>query len=311
MRIGFIGLGNMGRHMARHLIHAGHLVTVYDTRPEAAAEHLALGARWAESPADCARNAEFLITMLPNPRIVEDVLLRGGAAEALPPGALWIDMSTSTPASAERVAAEILDARGVRRLDAPVSGMARGAEAGKLQIFVGGADDDFRIALPALEAMGDPDKILHVGPLGAGYTVKLMINLLWFSHLVATSEVLAMGVKAGVDLGVLRSSLLASPAASNFLENDVLCVLADGDYDDSFAMVLACKDLGLAVDLGRDLGVSTELSALVEQIYRRSKAQHGDLAGEMSPVRLYEALAGREFRLPNPTAAFDDAAYAV
>jgi 3-hydroxyisobutyrate dehydrogenase len=303
MRIGFIGLGNMGRHMARHLIHAGHLLTVHDTRPEPAAEHLALGARWADTPADCARDAEFLVTMLPTPRIVEDVLLRGGAAGALPEGALWIDMSTSTPAAAERVAAEVLDARGVRRLDAPVSGMARGAEAGTLQIFVGGADDDFRIALPVFEALGDPDRVLHVGPPGAGYTVKLMINLLWFSHLVATSEVLAMGVKAGVDLGVLRSSLLASPAASHFLENDIMCVLADGDYDDSFAMALACKDLGLAVDLGRDLGVSTELSALVEQIYRRSKAQHGDLAGEMSPVRLYEALAGREFRLPSPATA--------
>ncbi|MFJ9250504.1 NAD(P)-dependent oxidoreductase [Streptomyces sp. NPDC101776] len=308
MRIGFIGLGNMGRHMARHLIHAGHLVTVHDMRSEAASEHLALGAHWADTPAACAHDAEVLITMLPNPRVVEDVLLRGGAAEALPEGALWIDMSTSTPAAADRVAAEVLDRRAVRRLDAPVSGMARGAEAGMLQIFVGGTADDFRMCLPVFEAMGDPGKVLHVGPLGAGYTVKLMINLLWFSHLVATSEVLAMGVKAGVDLGVLRNSLLASPAASHFLENDILCVLADGDYDDSFAMMLACKDLGLAVDLGRDLGVATELSALVEQIYRRSKAQHGDLAGEMSPVRLYEALAGREFRLPHPSAAPDGAA---
>ncbi|MER5792838.1 NAD(P)-dependent oxidoreductase [Streptomyces sp. NPDC001980] len=303
MRIGFIGLGNMGRHMARHLIQAGHLVTVHDSRPEAAAEHLALGARWAGTPAECVADAELLVTMLPNPRIVEEVLLRGGAAEALPEGALWVDMSTSTPAVADRIAADVLDRRGVRRLDAPVSGMARGAEAGRLQIFVGGAADDFLTCLPVFEAMGDPDKVLHVGPPGAGYTVKLMINLLWFTHLVATSEVLAMGTKAGVDLGVLRSSLLASPAASHFLEQDLLSVLVDGDYDDSFAMVLACKDLGLAVDLGRDLGVATELSALVEQIYRRSKAEHGDLAGEMSPVRLYEALAGREFRLPRPEEA--------
>lgn len=303
MRIGFIGLGNMGRHMARHLIHAGHLVTVHDSRPEAAVEHLALGARWADTPAACVADAELLITMLPNPRVVESVLLHGGAAGALPEGALWIDMSTSTPAVADRIAADVLDRRGVRRLDAPVSGMARGAKAGRLQIFVGGEADDFRMCLPALEAMGDPDKVLHVGPLGAGYTVKLMINLLWFTHLVATSEVLAMGTKAGVDLGVLRGSLLASPAASHFLEQDLLSVLVDGDYDDSFAMVLACKDLGLAVDLGRDLGVPTELSALVEQIYRRSKAQHGDLAGEMSPVRLYEAMAGREFRLPRPEEA--------
>ncbi|MGW7269129.1 NAD(P)-dependent oxidoreductase [Streptomyces sp. NPDC054864] len=303
MRIGFIGLGNMGRHMARHLIRAGHEVTVHDSRPEAAAEHVALGAIWAETAAQCASHAEVLVTMLPNPRVVEDVLLRGGVADALPAGSMWIDMSTSTPGAADRVAAEVLDRRGVRRLDAPVSGMAHGAEAGMLQIFVGGDAADFEEALPVLRVMGDAGRILHVGPLGAGYTVKLMINLLWFSHLTASSEVLAMGVKAGVDLGTLRNALLASPAASNFLERDIMCVLADGDYDDSFAMALACKDLGLAVDLGRDLGVSTELSALVEQIYRRAKFRHGDLAGEMTPVRLYEELAGREFRLGAGVAA--------
>jgi 3-hydroxyisobutyrate dehydrogenase len=289
MRIGFVGLGNMGRHMARHLILAGHQVTVHDVREKAAEEHVALGATWATAPAECAAAADFFITMVPTPRVVEDVMLRAGAAAALPQGALWIDMSTSTPAAAEHV--------GIRRLDAPVSGMARGAEAGALQIFVGGDAEDFALALPLLHVMGDPSKVLHVGGLGAGYTVKLMINLLWFCHLVATSEVLAMGVKAGVDLAVLRDSLLASPAASHFLDSDVLCVLNDGDYDDSFAMMLACKDLGLAVDLGRDLGVSTELSALVEQIYRRARAQYGDLAGEMSPVRLYESLAGKQFRL--------------
>jgi 3-hydroxyisobutyrate dehydrogenase len=297
MRIGFIGLGNMGRPMARNLISAGHVLTVHDVHEAAAAEHVALGARWAASAAECASEVDVLITMLPNPRIVEDVLVREGAARALPPGALWIDMSTSTPAAAERVA-EVFD---IRRLDAPVSGMAKGAEAGTLQIFVGGHPADFGQALPLLMAMGEADKILHVGPHGSGYTVKLMINLLWFCHLVATSEVLAVGVKAGVDLGVLRAALLTSPAASNFLENDMMSVLASGDYDDSFAMALACKDLGLAVDLGRDVGVSTELSAMVEQIYRRAKAQYGDHAGEMTPVRLYESLAGKEFRLPEPT----------
>ena len=301
MKIGFIGLGNMGRHMARHLILAGYDVTVHDVRSEAAVEHLQLGARWVDSPAACAEGADVLITMLPTPRIIEDVLVRGGAGAALTPGALWLDMSTSTPATARRVASEVLEGRGVRQLDAPVSGMARGAEAGTLQIFVGGDVADFQYALPVLAVLGDPEKILHVGGAGQGYTVKLMINLLWFSQVVATSEVLAMGVKAGVDLGVLRSALLASPAASHFLEHDVLSVLVDGDYDDSFALVLACKDLGLAIDLGRDVGVPTELSALVEQVFRRAKAQYGELAGEMSPVRLYESLAGKQFRLPSPT----------
>jgi 3-hydroxyisobutyrate dehydrogenase len=298
MQIGFIGLGNMGGHMARNLIEAGYPVVVHDVRESSAAQHTALGATWAATPADCAAKADVLITMLPNPRIVEDVMLRGGAAAALPEGALWIDMSTSTPEAARRVIEEVLEPRGLRMLDAPVSGMAKGARTGTLQIFVGGAEADFARALPVLEVMGDPQKIMRVGGQGSGYTVKLMINLLWFAHLVASSEVLAMGVKAGVDLGVLRSALLASPAASNFLENDIMGILESGDYDESFAMVLACKDLGLAVDLGRDVGVSTELSALVEQIYRRAKARYGDLSGEMVPVKLYEELAGQDFRLP-------------
>ncbi|MEV7324629.1 NAD(P)-dependent oxidoreductase [Streptomyces sp. NPDC093970] len=305
MQIGFIGLGNMGGHMARNLIEAGYRLVVHDAREASAAQHTALGATWAATPADCAAKADVLITMLPNPRIVEDVMLRGGAAAALPQDALWIDMSTSTPEAARRVIAEVLEPRGLRMLDAPVSGMAKGARTGTLQIFVGGAEADFTRALPVLEVMGEPRKIMRVGNQGSGYTVKLMINQLWFSHLVASSEVLAMGVKAGVDLGVLRSALLASPAASNFLENDILGILESGDYDESFAMVLACKDLGLSVDLGRDVGVSTELSALVEQIYRRAKARYGDLSGEMIPVKLYEEMAGQDFRLagPEPTQA--------
>ena len=308
MTTGFIGLGNMGGPMAANLLRAGLPVMVHDARREAARELEELGAVWAESPAACAAEAQTLITMLPNPRIVTEVMLGAdGAAAALRPGTLWIDMSTSTPEAANRVRQQVLDAAGVRVLDAPVSGMAKGARTGTLQIFAGGHAEDFRSALPHLEILGDPQRILHVGGHGAGYAVKLMINLLWFSHLVATSEVLAMGVKAGVRLEVLRDSLLASPAASNFLENDIRCVLEEGDYDESFAMVLACKDLGLAVDLGREVGVPTELSALVEQIYRRAKAQYGDQSGEMIPVRLYEEIAGVPFRVPAQSEVEPDA----
>jgi 3-hydroxyisobutyrate dehydrogenase len=125
-----------------------------------------------------------------------------------------------------------------------------------------------------------------------------MINLLWFGHLALTAEVLSTGVRAGVDLGVLRRCLLASPAASNFLERDVLSVLERGDYDDSFALALACKDLGLAVDLARQAGVPAEVSALVEQIYRRARAQYGDSGGEMLPIKLLEDLTSTPLRLP-------------
>jgi 3-hydroxyisobutyrate dehydrogenase len=295
VKIGFIGLGNMGGPMSRNLIAAGYDVAVHDVRREAAEEHVDMGATWRATPRETGTDRDVVITMLPTPRHVESVLLGpDGLLDGLAPGAVWIDMSTSVPDDKVRTAA--LD-RGVHVLDAPVSGMAKGARAGTLQIFTGGDRAVFDRVRPVLDVMGDPERVLHVGPNGAGYAVKLMINLLWFSHLVATTEVLTIGVKAGVDLGVLRRSLIASPANSNFLQNDVLSVLRDGDYDESFAIALACKDLGLAIDLARSTGVPAELSALVEQVYRRARATYGDLAGEMTPVKLWEDLTGTPLRL--------------
>jgi 3-hydroxyisobutyrate dehydrogenase len=304
MRVGFIGLGHMGGPMSRHVLAAGHDLVVHDTRREAATELEAAGATWAASPRETGADREVVITMLPTPGHVEQVLLGpDGLLSGLPAGSVWMDMSTSIPAVADRVRA--LSEHGVcgpvQVLDAPVSGMAAGARAGTLQVFVGGEAQTFRRVRPLLEAMGDPDRIVYVGGHGAGYTVKLMINLLWFAHLVATAEVLTIGTQAGVDLATLRRCLLASPAASNFLQNDVLSVLAHGDYDESFALALACKDLGLAVDLAGQVGVPAELSALIEQVYRRARAQYGDTGGEMLPIKLYEDLT-RPLRLPGKPA---------
>jgi 3-hydroxyisobutyrate dehydrogenase len=294
--VGFIGLGSMGSGMTRNLQKSGYDLVVHDIRAESAAALLAGGARWAESPAEVAAHSDLVITMLPTPRHISDVVLgNAGILAGIADGGTWIDMSTSVPEVADRVRAE-QDGRGLHVLDAPVSGMSVGAADGTLQIFVGGEADDVERVRPVLEAMGDPDRILHVGGHGAGYATKLMINQLWFSHLVATAEVLAIGVKAGVDLGVLREALIASPANSTFVERDVLSILDHGDYDEGFAIALACKDLGLSVDLARAVGVPAELSALVEQIYRRARASYGDRAGEMTPVRLYEDLLGQDLR---------------
>ena len=308
MRVGFIGLGRMGGPMSGNVLAAGHDLIVHDIREAAAAPLLAAGAAWAATPRQAAAGRDIVITSLPTPRDVESVLLgdgslpaAGGLLDGLGPGSIWVDMSTSVPQVADRVRA-LAEPRGIAVLDAPVSGMTAGARAGNLQIFVGGTELDYRRARPVLEAMGDPDRICHVGPHGAGYTVKLMLNLLWFAHLCATAEVLAIGVAAGVELGTLRASLLASPAASHFVEFDVLSVLNDGDYDEGFALALACKDLGLAVDLARATGVPAELSALVEQIYRRARAQYGDAGGEMLPIKLIEDLTGTPLRLPAATA---------
>jgi 3-hydroxyisobutyrate dehydrogenase len=296
MKVGFIGLGQMGGPMSRNVLAAGHDLVVHDLRREAATELVEAGAVWADTAAGAAAGREIVITSLPGPSQVEEIWMKEkGLLGALEAGAIWADMSTSVPAVANQVRG-LAEPRGVHVIDAPVSGMTAGARAGTLQIFVGGTDADYRRARPVLEAMGDPDRIRHVGPHGAGYTVKLMLNLLWFAHLCASAEVLSIGVAAGVDLAVLRESLLASPAASHFLESDVLSVLRDGDYDEGFALALACKDLGLAVDLARAVGVPAEVSALVEQIYRRARAQYGDLGGEMLPVKLLEDLTGTQLR---------------
>jgi 3-hydroxyisobutyrate dehydrogenase len=297
VRVGFIGLGHMGAPMSANILAAGYDLVVHDVREDAAADLLAAGATWASSPRAAGAGRDVVITMLPTPRHVADVLLGpDGLLDGLAPGAIWVDMSTSVPEVADQVRA-LAEPRQVAVLDAPVSGMSVGAKAGTLQIFVGGDAAVFDRVRPLLTAMGDPDRIIHVGGNGAGYTVKLMLNLLWFSHLAATAEVLTVGVRAGVDLGMLRNCLLASPAASYFLERDVLSVLERGDYDDSFALALACKDLGLAVDLARQVGVPAEVSALVEQIYRRARAQYGDTGGEMLPIKLLEDLTGTNLRL--------------
>lgn len=295
--VGFIGLGSMGAGMTRNLQRAGYPLVVNDLRPESADELVAGGAVWAGSAAEVAAASDLVITMLPTPRHVADAVSGpGGVLEGIADGGTWIDMSTSVPEVADAVRAATAD-RGLHVLDAPVSGMSVGAASGMLQIFVGGDAADVERLRPVFEAMGDPDRILHVGPNGAGYAVKLMINQLWFSHLVATAEVLAVGVKAGVDLGVLRDALVASPANSTFVERDVLSILEHGDYDEGFAMALACKDLGLSIDLARSVGVSVELSAIVEQVFRRARTLHGDRAGEMTPFRLYEDMVGHPLRL--------------
>jgi 3-hydroxyisobutyrate dehydrogenase len=286
----------MGSGMTRNLQAAGFPLVVTDLRRESAAELIAGGARWAETPREVAATSDLVITMLPTPKHVAAVAAGAdGLVAGLPDGGTWVDMSTSVPDVLDAVRIEQAG-RGLHLLDAPVSGMSVGAAAGMLQIFIGGDAADVARLRPVFEAMGDPERILHVGGHGAGYAVKLMINQLWFSHLVATAEVLSVGVAAGVDLGVLRDALIASPANSTFVSRDVLSILDHGDYDEGFAIALACKDLGLSVDLARSVGMPVELSSLVEQIFRRARAQYGDRAGEMTPVRLYEELLGRDLR---------------
>lgn len=293
-RVAFVGLGRMGSHMCRHVCEAGYEVSGFDLDACAVRRAASHGARAASSLPDCLEGAGVLVTSLPGPPQVDAVLSE--ALGLLAPGSLVIEMSTSSLEVGRR-AQDLAHSRGIELVDAPVAGQTIGAEAGTLAIYVGGTPAAFSRARPLLHAIGAPERIFHVGADGSGYTVKLLLNLMWFVQAVATAEALTIGVKAGVELDKLHEALVQSPANSVFIERDVRMVLDHGDYDEGFFMSLVTKDLALAVDLARDVGVPVELAALVEQVHRRARAVYGDAAGELSALRLYEDVAGVQLRL--------------
>jgi 3-hydroxyisobutyrate dehydrogenase len=294
-RIAFIGLGHMGGPMCARVVAAGFPVAAYDLQTRALTAAVAAGASAARSAADAARTAGVVVTMLPGPAQVEDVLLgSGGVLAALPAGGLVIDMSTSSAAVGRRVA-EAAHAQGSAFVDAPVADALRAAE-GMLNVFVGGAPADVARARPVLEAMGDPERIWHVGPAGAGYATKLLVNLQWFVHAAAAAEALVVGARAGLDVRTLHGVLASGPGRSSFIEHEALEVLEAGEYGERFPLGLVAKDLALVLDLARETGIETPVSAATGLIYERARERFGDHGGEMGAVRLHEELAQTELR---------------
>lgn len=287
MKVAFIGTGSMGGGMSRNLALAGVDITVFDLNEESLAKPVEAGAKAAASALECVVGADVLITMLPTPAAIEAVMISGGVASALKNGALWVDMSTSIPEPANRVAAMAKE-KNLRLIDAPVSGFATGAANGGLSIFAGGDVADIAEAKPLFDIMGNPERFFNCGKRGTGYAVKLVLNMLWYDYFVSSVEALMLGIKSGVDLEVLRTALVGSPVNSVILEKDIIPLLRDGDYDEGFAVALVCKDMGLAVDLARSVGLPLEVSATVEQIYRRARARYGDKAGELIAAKMYE-----------------------
>ena len=295
VRVGFVGLGQMGAPMCARVAAAGFDVTAFDLREEAVRAAVDAGARAGDGAAACARGADVLITVLPGAPEVEDVLLGGGdALAALGRGAVAVDMGTGAAETGRR----LLDAarpRGIGVVDAPVADALRAPE-GLLAIFVGGNAADVERVRPVLEAMGDPDRIIHVGPHGAGYTVKHLVNLQWFVHAAAAAEAVAVGVRAGLEVEALHRALATGPSRSSFLEHEALEVLRDGDYGERFPLGLVAEDLRYTLDLMRGTGVPVALSERVLELYEQARASLGDAAGEMAIVQLYEQLAGTPLR---------------
>ena len=187
-------------------------------------------------------------------------------------------------------------------MEAPVSFLAKapiGASrnSAQLQIFVGGTTEHFEQHLPLFRALGGmPEQIYHAGTTGAGYGIKVLLNLLWFIYAAGTSEVLAIGSKLGLDLRVLQQALCASPSQSNFLQYDINSVFEAGNYDDGFTIDLVCKDIQLGIALGAKTGINTKVAHIVEQLHQQALDTYGPKSGEMSVVKLYEEAAGRLFR---------------
>lgn len=292
-RIGFLGVGRMGLPMCANLSRSGYDVTAGDLRVELEDAVTACGARWGSTSSEVAGAADVLITMLPGPQEVRDAMLDpGGALDALPAGATWIDMSSSSPAVGREIG-ERAEARGVGVLDAPVGGGVPAARAGTLQLFVGGDAALIQRHRAVLEALGD--RILHVGGHGAGYTTKLLVNLLWFGQAVATAEALLLGRRAGIDLDVLREALASSAASSEFVRHD-LEALFTGDYLESFGLDRCVEELATVTALARESGLPFELSELVERLHRRALTRYGPVDGELLAVALLEEEAGVTLR---------------
>lgn len=285
----------MGLPICRALVRAGYPVVATDKRAELAGPVTASGASWRTTPGEASASADTLITVLPGPPQVRAVMLgAGGALAALAPGTTWLDMTTSNPAAAAPVRERAIG-HGVQVLEAPAGGGVQAAREGRLELFVGGDARLLGKHRPLLEAIADPDRILHVGGHGAGYTVKLIVNLLWFGQAVATAEAMLLGQRAGVDAEVLRQALTASAAASSFIGCDLESVF-QGDYLTSFGLDGICRELADVTALATECQVPFEMSRLVSRIYQRALERYGPEAGELLAVALLEEQAGTRLR---------------
>jgi 3-hydroxyisobutyrate dehydrogenase-like beta-hydroxyacid dehydrogenase len=298
MKIGFIGLGTMGRHMAANLLKAGHELVVHDVRKEAADPHVKSGARWADTPRAVAETAEVVFTSLPGPAEVEAVALdeRSGLLSGLTAGKAYFDLSTNSPTVVRRLHA-IFKARGVDVCDAPVSGGPRGAESRRLALWVGGDEAVFTKFKAVLDAIGDQAR--YVGPIGAGSIAKLVHNCAGYMIQTALAEVFTMGVKAGVDpLAIFRAVRQGARGRVRTFDS-----LADnflpGTFDPpSFALRLAHKDVSLAVAVGREHKVPMRLANItLEEMTEALNRGWGDRDSRVAML-LQEERAGVDIKVP-------------
>ncbi|MDP6776711.1 MAG: NAD(P)-dependent oxidoreductase [Candidatus Latescibacteria bacterium] len=291
-KIGFVGLGIMGKPMAKNLLKAGHDLTFYARRPEVVEEMQAEGATSVGSARAVAEATDIVITIVTaDPELREVILGAGGVLEGASEDELIVDMSTISPLTIREVA-EVAGGKGVRVMDAPVSGGDVGAIAGTLTIIAGGEAEDFERCRGIFSAMGSDENIFHVGGIGVGQTVKIINQLIGGINMAAIAEGLVLGIRAGADPEVMREVIGVSSGNSNLFQARVGDFLLKDDFEPGFMLDLMKKDMGIAVDLGKALDVPVPLGAAAYQMYAAASGLGAGALDFSAVCRAIEQLTG-------------------
>ncbi len=297
MKVGFIGLGTMGAPIALNAIKGGHELVVHDIRREAGEPHMKEGAKWASSPREVAAGCDVIFTSLPGPKEVEAVALaEDGLISALEPGKAYFDLTTNSPTLIRKIHGIFLK-HGVQVLDAPVSGGPEGARTGRMAIWVGGDEATFERHLPILDAMGD--KPTYVGPIGSGAIAKLVHNCSGYILQTALAETFSMGVKAGLDPEALWRAVRQGAQGRRRTFDSLSLQFLPGRFDPpDFALALAHKDVGLAVELGRELDVPMRLANMTLEELATAIERGWGGRDSRSAMLLQMERAGVEIKVP-------------
>ncbi len=290
MKYGYIGLGNLGGHLAMSLIKGGLDVTVFDLDPKLAERHIAAGAKHAPTIGELVQSVDHVFTCLPSPAISEKVM-----EEMLPntrPRMTWIENSTLGRDEILRLAAKA-QSHGMKVLEAPVTGGVHLAARGEITVLVGGDEALFAEHESALKKIGK--QIFFMGPLGSAAVIKVITNMLAFIHLVADAEALMLAKRGGLDLGQAWRAIAASSGTSFVHETEGQLIL-NGSYDIAFTMDLALKDLGFAMKFGQDFGVPLDLAGHTFERFKQGKAKLGGQAQSTAIAKLLEDEAGTDLR---------------
>ena len=303
MKIGFIGLGNVGGKLAGSLLRNGFALTVRDLDEAAARPFLEQGAAWAETPRAMAEACDLVVTCLPSPAACASVMEAGdGVLAGLAPGKLWLEMSTTDEAEVKRLAARV-EAQGAASLECPVSGGCHRAATGNISIFAGGTRAAFEQALPALSVMGR--RVLHTGPLGTASVLKVVTNYLAFVHLAALGEALTVSKQAGADLATAFEAIRIS-SGNSFVHETESQVILNGSYNIGFTLDLVLKDIGLFEAVAARAGVPLEVSPLVTSLFKDAQERYGARAWSPMVAKRLEDACGIELRAPGFPAELED-----